>query len=122
VIAHLVLFRPRPGLTASDEQAFSAAFLTAVREIPTVRGIRLGRRVRHGAGYEAASPDAADFLAVIDFDDLDGLQAYLRHPAHEELGTRFGESIGPALIYDFEVGGVEILLRRDSWSAVRPGS
>ena len=42
--------------------------------------IRIGRRVRHGAGYELSAADAADYLVAIDFDDVVGLQAYLRHP------------------------------------------
>ena len=41
--------------------------------------------------------------------DLDGLQTYLRHPAHIELGARFGQSLSSALVYDFEVGGMEVL-------------
>ena len=49
------------------------------------------------------------YLAVIDFDDLAGLQTYLRHPAHLDLGVRFGQSLSTALVYDFEVGGVEML-------------
>ena len=82
-----------------------------MREIPTVRAVRVGRRVVHGAGYEQTAPDAADYLIVIDFDDLEGLQTYLRHPAHEELGARFGQSLSSALVYDFEVGGIEELSR-----------
>jgi hypothetical protein len=54
-------------------------------------------------------PDTADYLVVIDFDDLAGLQAYLRHPAHEELGARFNQSLSSALIYDFEVGGSDLV-------------
>src|SRR3990172_4199264 len=49
---------------------------------------RVGRRITHGAAYEATAPDSADFLVSIGFDDLAGLQAYLRHPAHEELAVR----------------------------------
>jgi hypothetical protein len=64
--------------------------------------------VRHGAGYEASAPDA-DHAAIIEFDDVDGLQAYLRHPAHEELGARFGQSLSSALVFDFEAGGLEKL-------------
>jgi len=44
-----------------------------------------------------------------DFDHLAGLQAYLQHPAHEELGARFGQSVSSALVYDFEAGRVEDL-------------
>jgi hypothetical protein len=35
--------------------------------------------------------------------------AHLRHPAHEELGARFGQSLSSALVYDFEVGEMEVL-------------
>ena len=111
MVSHVVLMKPRADLTAAERDALLAAFERAIREIPTVRGVRVGRRVIHGAGYEARVPDAADYFVVLDFDDLDGLQAYLRHPAHEELGARFNQSLSSALIYDFEVGGLEELTR-----------
>jgi len=107
MIAHVVLMKPRADLSPRDRRAFVDALERAVREIATVRGVRVGRRVRHGAGYEASAPDAADFVAIIEFDDLAGLQTYLRHPAHAELGARFGEAISSALVYDFEVGGLD---------------
>ena len=47
-------------------------------------------------------PDAADFLVMLQFDDAAGLAAYLQHPAHQELGERFGDSLAAALVYDFE--------------------
>lgn len=109
MVSHLVLMKPRPDLPAAGRRALVDAFDGAIRGIPTVRAVRVGRRVTHGAGYEQAMPDTADYLIVIDFDDLDGLQAYLRHPAHEELGARFSQSLSSALVYDFEVGGVEQL-------------
>ena len=107
MVCHIVLMKPRAGLSAGDRRAFVAAFERAVREIPTVRSVRVGRRVKHGAGYELVSPDAADYLALIDFEDLAGLQAYLRHPAHDEVGARFGEALSAALVYDFEIGSLE---------------
>ena len=109
MVTHLVLMKPRPDLPPADRRAFVAAFKQAAREIPDVRNVRIGRRVRHGAGYELGTPDAADYLAAIDFDDVAGLQAYLRHPAHDDLGRRFGDSLSAALVYDFEVGGLELL-------------
>jgi Stress responsive A/B Barrel Domain len=111
MISHLVLMKPRVDLSAVDRQAFMAAFEHALREIPTIRGVRIGKRITHGAAYEQTSPDAADFFAAIDFDDLAGLQAYLRHPAHDELGARFGQSLSAALVYDFEAAGIEELRR-----------
>lgn len=109
MISHIVLMKPRADLTAAEREAFVAAFERAVREIASVRNVRIGTRVVHGAGYEALVPDAADYIAAIDFDDLDGLQAYLRHPAHEELGKRFYESLSSGLAYDFEMGGMDVL-------------
>jgi hypothetical protein len=109
MVTHLVLMKPRADLSVDDRLALIAAFDRALREIPTVRGVRVGRRVVHGPAYEQLVPDSADYLVVIDFDDLDGLQAYLQHPAHEQLGVRFGQSLSSALVYDFEVGGLEDL-------------
>jgi len=107
VVRHLVLMKPRSNLTPVERQALIDAFENAIREIPEVRDVRVGRRVTFGAGYEAASPDAADVLVTIDFDDVAALQAYLRHPAHQELGERFNQSLSAALVYDFEMTGVE---------------
>jgi hypothetical protein len=109
MITHLVLLKPRTDLSEPERRAFVTAFARAVREIPTVRHVRIGSRVLSGAGYEQGMPDTADFLAAIDFDDLDGLQAYLRHDTHKELGILFGRSLSGALVYDFEVGGLEVL-------------
>jgi len=89
MVSHVVLMKACADVSIADRRSLVAALEHAIREIPAVRNIRVGRRVTHGAGYEQKAPDAADYLIVIDFDDLDGLQTYLRHPAHEELGARF---------------------------------
>jgi hypothetical protein len=43
------------------------------------------------------------FAAILEFDDRNGLQTYLDHPAHEELAQRFYASVTEALTYDFEM-------------------
>ena len=111
MVWHLVLMTPRPDLSGADQRALLDAFEHACREIPTVRDVHVGRRVTFGAGYEAAMPDTADYVIALAFDNVGGLQTYLQHPAHEELGTRFNQSLTSALVYDFEVGGVEELRR-----------
>lgn len=105
MVWHLVLMKPRPDLSAAERRDLLDAFDCACREIPTVRDVRVGQRVTHGAGYETAAPDTADYVVLLAFDDLAGLQTYLRHPAHEPLGARFNQSLSSALVYDFEVGG-----------------
>jgi hypothetical protein len=102
MIQHVVLLKPRGDLTPEERREFIAAFEEAVREIPSVRRVRVGRRVRHGAGYESQMPDSADFMAAIDFDDLSGLREYLAHPAHARLGELFGTLLSSALVFDFE--------------------
>jgi stress responsive alpha/beta barrel protein len=109
VVTHLVLMKPRPDLSAADREQLIAAFERALTEILAVRRVRVGRRITHGAGYEAGMPDAADYLVAIEFEDVEGLAAYLRHPAHEALGARFTESLAGALVYDFEEIGLKSL-------------
>jgi hypothetical protein len=103
MVVHIVLFKARPDLDQADREAFVAAFERATTRIPSVRGVRVGRRVRFAAGYEQGAPDAADFLAVLEFDDLAGLQSYLQHPAHEELGGHFNKALAAGFVYDFEI-------------------
>ena len=100
---HVVLMKPRPDLSRSDRASFIDAFKRAVREIPTVRDVRVGKRAMHGAGYEQGTSDAADYIAIIEFDDVVGVRTYLRHPAHAELGARLGQSCSSARVYDFEM-------------------
>ena len=108
MVSHLVLLQPRSDLSAVERRGFIDAFEQALTTIPSVRNVRIGDRIVHGAGYEQSAP-AMEYVAVIDFDDLAGLQAYLRHPAHEQLGAWFGRSVTASFVYDFEVGGVEVL-------------
>jgi hypothetical protein len=106
MVWHLVLMKPKADLSPDDRQALVDAFNRALRQIPTVRDVRIGRRLIHGAAYETAAPNSADYVASIAFDDLAGLQTYLGHPAHEELAARFYQSLSSALIYDFEMDGL----------------
>ena len=57
----------------------------------------------HGRPYEQAMRVNYEFAALLEFDDLAGLRAYLDHPAHETLAKRFFEAIDESLIYDFEL-------------------
>jgi len=106
MITHLVLCTPRTNLTAVEEQALAATLTDAIRAIGSVRRFTIGRRIRHGAGYEAAA-GAAEFVVLFEFDDFEGLRHYLQHPAHTDLGRHFRESLTDARAYDFDMAGVE---------------
>jgi hypothetical protein len=103
VLLHIVLFRPRTDLSPAARQRLAQALSAALRDIPSVRGARVGRRITHGRPYEHLMRVDYSHAALIEFDDLAGLQAYLAHPAHEQLATQFFEAFEEALMYDFEV-------------------
>lgn len=103
MIVHLVLFEPRPDLT-DVEGRFLEALQAAAQQIPQIRRFRIGRRTKHGLpGYEQAMRGDYQFVAILEFDDIDGLTSYLQHPAHTALGRHFSESGRNALAYDYEV-------------------
>ena len=108
---HLVLLKPRADLSVAERRALVDTFTDSVRRIPQVRDVTVGKRVTHDAGYERGMPDTADYMLMLAFDDLAGLQAYLRHPAHEAIGARFADSLSAAVVYDFDVGDIDTLAR-----------
>src|ERR671923_2015160 len=97
MIAHVVLFRPRVDLSAADRQRFADAVLRARREIVGIRRFEIGRRVMREVSYAQAMPEDFSFAAIVEFDDLAALTAYLQHPAHDELGALFW-STGDAVL------------------------
>jgi hypothetical protein len=103
MLFHVVLFRPRPDLTAADRASLAETLESALQRIPSIRRFHIGRRVVHGAGYEALMPVSLDYAAVVEFDDLAGLEAYLEHPAHQALGAGFMRSLEASAIYDYEM-------------------
>ena len=103
MIAHVVFFKPRADLSTEARQQLAATFDTALRQIPSIRRARVGRRIRHGRGYEALMTVDYPYAAVLEFDDAAGLKAYLEHPAHQQLGAKFFEMFEQALVYDFDL-------------------
>jgi hypothetical protein len=103
VIVHIVLFRPRSELAESARIELAAAFEAALQTIPSIRRARVGSRVVHGRSYETLMHANYSYAAVLEFDDLAGLKAYLEHPAHERLAQRFFEAFEDALMYDFDL-------------------
>ena len=103
MIVHAVLFRPRSTLGAPERQRLADALSTAIHQIPSVRRARVGRRVTHGRPYEQLMRTNYSHAALIEFDDIAGLKAYLEHPAHEQLAARFFDAFEEALMYDFDV-------------------
>jgi hypothetical protein len=107
VVVHLVLFRPKPNISDADRASMFDALGAAATDIPSVRRFQIGARVTHGAAYEALMAHEFPFAAIVEFDNLAGLQAYLQHPRHDQLGRLFYQLQDAALAYDYEVGGLD---------------
>jgi hypothetical protein len=105
MVCHVVLFRVRPGLAAEERAALATALRQALATIPSIRRAHVGRRVTHGREYERAMTEDMEYAAVLEFDDMAGLQTYLHHPAHVELGARFNAAAAAAYVYDYEMAG-----------------
>jgi hypothetical protein len=107
VIAHIVLFQPRADLSESDKRRVVAALTDAAQGAPMVKRCRVGKRVLHRLpGYEQAMSTNYEYAAIFEFDDLEGLRAYLRHPAHHAIGGHFTSAASAALAYDYELADV----------------
>jgi hypothetical protein len=103
MIAHVVLFRPRADLPPQARNTFARALEQARREIPTIRRFHVGRRLRHGRPYEQAMLQDFPYAAVIEFEAIEGLKAYLDHPAHVDLARMWSTLSEMTLVYDYEM-------------------
>ena len=103
MITHIVFFRPRAGLLPQERHDLIDTLRTALDAIPSIRRARVGRRVTLGRPYEQLMRVDFEFAALLAFEEVAGLTAYLEHPAHEALATRFFKVVDEALLYDFEL-------------------
>jgi len=104
VIVHVVLFSPRPDLSAADRASLLEALASASKSIPSIKRLRVGTRVKHSLpGYEQMMRDDYEYAVFIEFDDVEGLKAYLQHPAHTAAGHHFTASSSKALAYDYDL-------------------
>ena len=104
MISHVVLFKPKHGLTTAERQAVIDDLRAAAAGIPSVRNLRVGRRIRHGVpGYELLMREDFEYVLIVEFDDAEGLKRYLAHPLHEAIGRHFKQAASMALAYDYEM-------------------
>lgn len=103
MVMHVVLYQPRPDLTVAEREQFESALTAAIRDIPTIRRVTLGKRIRLGTAYDAMMTTDYAYAAIFEFEDDGGLRAYLEHAAHQRLGTLFYSCSAAALAYDYEI-------------------
>ena len=107
MLTHVVLFRPKPGLSDADAAALVTAIESAARDIPAVRRFEVGRQTANAPAYVTGAPPDFPFVAMVWVDDRAGLDAYLAHPAHQALGAAFNAALGAALVFDFDTESVD---------------
>jgi hypothetical protein len=103
VTVHVVLFRPRPDISDADREALFDAMRAAAKEIPAVRGFRIGQHIANPVPYVVSGFPSFPWTALVEFDDEAGLRTYLSHPLHVALGQRFNAAAEAAMIYDFTI-------------------
>ena len=104
MIVHVILYRPRTDIADAARQQMLDGLATAAITIPSVRRLRVGKRVKHGApGYEQAMRVDFEYAVIVEFDGVEGLTAYLSHPAHNAIGGHFTASASDSLAYDYEM-------------------
>lgn len=103
MIAHIVLLQPRPELTEAQRQDALATLSRSAAGVPEIRGIRVGRRIKHGLpGYEQLMAQDFEYALIIEVNDVDALRRYLQAPAHVDLGNLFYTATSAALAYDYQ--------------------
>jgi hypothetical protein len=77
MIAHLVLFRLKPGIAPDDARIERVVRMMSElpRRIPVIRGWEFGRNLTR-------DDEAWDFGLIARFDNEADLHAYFEHPAH----------------------------------------
>lgn len=78
MIRHVALFRWKPGVTAEQVVAATAALDRLPAVVDTIR------RYEHGPDQRFGSP-RWDYAVVAEFDDEAGWRTYDEHPEHDEV-------------------------------------
>ncbi|MCR2785946.1 MULTISPECIES: Dabb family protein [unclassified Microbacterium] len=78
MIRHVAVFRFVPTFTAQQREDWMSLLRALPAQIPELRALTVGSDVLGGEFSH-------DLALVADFDDLEGLAAYNRHPAHAEV-------------------------------------
>lgn len=102
MVLHVVLYRPKPHLERKAREALMQAVSTARDEIPQIRRFVVGKRLGDGPKYLLGNFPDLPYAAIVEFTDREGLEAYLAHPGHQQLGTLFNSTVDAGLVYDYD--------------------
>ena len=103
MVAHIVLFNPKLGLTPDQLRSFAQSVQDVTRQISTVRRALVGRAVHVVPSYPRSLGDQTyEFAAILEFDGIAELTDYLEHPSHRVLGRLFWDYCGSAVVMEAE--------------------
>ena len=103
MILHVVFYQPKASATTEELAELVDAIERASREIPDIRQVRAGRARDFGFSYsERSLGQKLGYMAVFEFNDLDGLKAYLMHEKHTMLAKIFWNACEETMIVDVE--------------------
>jgi hypothetical protein len=92
MIAHIVLFTPKPEVAADVVRSFAQSVLDVCGSVPSIQRAMIGKAVAIDPGYQRSMGlTTYKFAAVLEFADREALLDYLKHPKHGTLGRLFWE-------------------------------
>ena len=96
MIRHVAVFRFAAEFTPEQREHWMSLLRRLPDRIPQLRSMSVGADVLGG-------PASHEIAIVADFDDLDGLDAYTRHPAHAEILSISAPVKASLATVDFEI-------------------
>lgn len=78
MLRHVAVFRWNEGTTPEQVEVVAAALRALPAQVPSIRSYEVGADLGLGEGRW-------DFAVVASFDDAEGYQAYVDHPAHQAI-------------------------------------
>lgn len=99
MVRHVVMWRVREGALGMERAALLAEFKRRLETlpalVPSIRGFEVGVNA-------LPAETASDLALVSSFEDWEGLQAYLDHPAHREVAAFIKQVVSDRRVADFE--------------------
>ena len=78
MVQHIVMWKFKPEVTTAQQQEMKQQLEALLGVVPSLKSIQVGLD-------ESKKPAAMDMVLLTTFDDLEGLNAYAVHPAHQKV-------------------------------------
>jgi hypothetical protein len=109
------LIPDRADINESTRQAMFDALRVASMGIKSVKRFHIGRQVTHGGASEKLMVEDYPYAAVIEFEDLDGLQGVSQPPKTRKAGEPFYALSEAGLVHDYELTSPATSILSRSW-------